>query len=159
MPKIDFDKVEEADDFSPLPNGQYVCVLSNVEEASTKHGDEMWKLRFIVDDGPYVGRLIFDNMIFSDAALKRVKLICSRLGLDVTGCIDLTPSSITNRTCVLTVETEEYEDNTGKIKKRNVVPFAGYERVNDLSYSSSSHNQANEKSAEAPHINDDDIPF
>ena len=68
-------------------------------------------------------------MFFSQAALKRVKLICARLGLDVSGEIDLTPSLITGRTCYVTVGIEEYEDHQGNLKKRNVVPFAGYERA------------------------------
>ena len=131
MPKIDFDKVDDVQDFSPLPEGQYFCRLAEVEEASTQYGDEMWKLRFAVAAGQYQGRYIFDNLVFSEAALKRVKLICSRLGLDVSGQLDLTPSSIKNRTCNVTVEVEEYEDNEGKTKKRNVVPFAGYERADE----------------------------
>ena len=71
----------------------------------------MWKLRFEVLDGEYRGRYIFDNMVFSDAALKRVKLICSRLGLDVSGEVELTPEVIMGRKCWVTVETEEYEDD------------------------------------------------
>ena len=63
--------------------------------------------------------------------LKRVKLICSRLGLDVSGELDLAPSSIKGRTCNVTVEVEEYKDSEGKTKKRNVVPFAGYEKADE----------------------------
>ena len=89
----------------------------------------MWKLRFEVAEGEYARRYIYDNMIFSDAALKRVKLICSRLGLDTSREIDLTPKLLEGRTCILTVEIEDYEDQEGKIKKRNIVSFAGYERT------------------------------
>lgn len=131
MPKIDFSTVEDAQDFSPLPEGKYLCRLAEVEETGTQYGDEMWKLRFVVAEGPYQGRRIFDNMVFSEAAMKRVKLMVSRLGLDVSGEIDLTPEAIKGRTCYVTVETDEYEDDEGKTKKRNVVPFAGYERADD----------------------------
>ena len=131
MPKIDFNHVDDVQDFSPLPDGQYLCRVAEVEEASTQYGDEMWKLRFVVESGPHRGRYIFDNMVFSDAALKRVKLICSRLGLDVSGELDVTPALIKGRTCYITVESEEYEDQEGNTKSRNVVPFAGYERAND----------------------------
>jgi hypothetical protein len=129
MPKIDFNTVDDVQDFSPIPNGKYLCRVAEVEEAATQHGDEMWKLRFVVESGPHRGRCIFDNLVFSDAALKRVKLICSRLGLDVSRELDLTPSLIKGRTCYVTVETEEYEDHEGRTKRRNVVPFAGYDRV------------------------------
>jgi len=79
MPVINFSKVDDVQDYSPLPEGKYLCELSEVEETSTQYGDEMWKLKFEVVDGEHIGRYIFDNMVFSEAALKRVKLICSRL--------------------------------------------------------------------------------
>ncbi len=131
MPRIDFSQVDDIQDFSPLPAGKYLCRLVGVEEASTQHGDEMWKLRFEVLKGPYAGRLIFDNLVFSDAALKRAKLICSRLGLDVSKELDLTPETIKGRVATLTVEVEPYEDAEGRTKQRNVVPFAGYERASE----------------------------
>jgi hypothetical protein len=142
MPRIDFDKVDDVQDFSPLPEGKYFCRLTEVEEASTQFGDEMWKLRFAVAAGQYQGRYIFDNMVFSDAALKRVKLICSRLGINASGQLDLKPSHIKGRTCNVTVEVEEYEDNEGKTKKRNVVPFAGYERADESD--ADTHTEASE---------------
>lgn len=127
MPKIDFKTIDDVVDFTPLPAGKYACKLADVEEASTQYGDEMWKLRFQVMEGPHAGRFIFDNMVFSEAAMKRVKLICSRMGLDVSGELDLTTEMVKGRACLITVQTEEYEDEEGKKKSRNVVPFAGYE--------------------------------
>ena len=129
MPTIDFNTIDDVQDFTPLPEGTYLCRLADVEEATTQYGDDMWKLRFIVESGEHRGRYIFDNMVFSEAALKRAKLICSRLGLDVSGELDLTPSVITNRTCNVSVNIEEYKDQEGNVKSRNVVPFAGYERA------------------------------
>ncbi len=131
MPKIDFGHVDDVQDFSPVPAGKYLCRLSGIEEASTQHGDEMWKLRFEVTQGPYAGRLIFDNLVFSEAALKRAKLICSRLGLDVSKELDLTPELIKGRVAMLTVDIEPYEDAEGRTKQRNTVPFAGYERASE----------------------------
>ncbi len=131
MPKVDFSKVEDVQDFSPLPEGKYLCKVSDIEETTTQYDDEMWKLKFEVIQGEHTGRFIFDNMVFSEAAMKRVKLICSRLGLDVSGELDLTPSLLKGRRCYISVITEEYEDNEGRIKKRNIVPFAGYERAKD----------------------------
>jgi len=129
MPKIDFANVDDLDDFTPLPDDDYLCKLAEIEEATTQSGDDLWKLRFEVVEGEYAGRYIFDNLVFSAKALKRAKLICSRLGIDVSGEVDLTPELLLNKVCILTVTTEEYEDSEGKTKKRNVVPFAGYERA------------------------------
>ena len=66
-------------------------------------------------------------MVFSQKALPRVKLICSRLGVDVAGEIDLKPEHLIEKTCLVTVTIEEYEGDEGKVKKRNSVPFSGYE--------------------------------
>ncbi len=128
MPKVDFSKIDDVQDFSPLPPGKYPCRLVEVEEAKTQYDDEMWKLRFQVASGPHAGRFIFDNLVFSEAAIKRAKLICSRLGLDVSGELELTPEMLKGRACQVTVDVQDYEDQEGKTKKRNVVPFAGYER-------------------------------
>lgn len=132
MPKIDFATVDDVHDFKPLPEGKYPCRVDNVEEASTKNGDEMWKLRFEVTSGESKGRYIFDNLVFSPAAMKRVKLFCSRLGLDVSGELDLKPEMLSNKTVVLALGVKDYEDDQGSTKQRNVVPFDGYHRMEDL---------------------------
>ncbi len=147
MPKVNFSNVEDVQNFSPLPDGTYLSKLSEIEEATTQYGDELWKLRFEVIQGEYAGRIIFDNMVFSEAAMKRVKLICSRLGLDVAGELDITPGLLKDRKCYVSVLTEDYEDNEGSIKKRNVVPFAGYELV-----------QATGKGS-TKNESEDDLPF
>lgn len=127
MPKINFRDVDDVQGFTPLPEGKYLCRLVEVEESSTQYGDEMWRLRFVVESGPQRGRYVFDNMVFSAAAMKRAKLICSRLGLDVAGELDLKPAAIQGRLCSVMVEIEEYQDQEGQTRFRNVVPFAGYE--------------------------------
>ena len=129
MPTIDFSKIEEAHDFTPLPEGKYLCRVLEVEESATQNGDEMYKLRFVVLEGEYTGRIVFDNLVFSKAALKRAKLICSKLGIDVSGNIEITPELLKNRKCHISVVTEEYEDDAGNIKKLNRIPFAGYEQA------------------------------
>jgi len=131
MPKIDFQHVEDVDDFSPLEPGRYLCRLAEVEEGKTQFGDEMWKLRWVVADGPHQGRFVFDNMVFSPAALKRVKLICSCLGLDMSSEVDLTPDLIREKVCYVSVEIDEYEDSEGITKPTNIVPFAGYEQASE----------------------------
>ena len=129
MPQIDFDEVEDVKGFKPLPAGTYTCRLEEVEESSTQWGDEMWKLKFVVTEGQYEGRWIFDNLVFSARAMKRVKFICSRLGLAVAGAMNLTPEMLQGRSCAVQVDIEDYTDGEGRAKQRNVVPFAGYEAL------------------------------
>ena len=157
MPSIDFTAVDEAADFSPLPDGQYRCRLDQIEPDRTQYGDEMWKLRFAVEDEPFQGRFIFDNLVFSEKALGRVKLICSRLGLDVSGAVNVTPELLRHRVCLIEVESEEYVDEEGNTKKRNIVPFAGYQRIED---GTANHNAANHNAADATeNLSEADLPF
>jgi len=148
MPKVNFADVEDSQDFSPLPDGEYPCILSGLEEVQTKAGDEMWRLTFKVEKGEYAGRKIWDNMVWSTAAMKRVKLICSRLGLDVSGELDVQPVNILDAQVYITVEQGEYEANDGTVKKKNVVPFAGYRAIE----SSTGGEQKKEDG-------EDDLPF
>ena len=108
----------------------------------------MWNLRFVVKEGDYRGRLIFDRISFGEAALPRVKLLCSALGLDVAGKVDLIPELLIDREVLVTVESQSYMDQDGKEKKSNKVVFAGYSSIEN---SSSSDTEVPE--------DEDDVPF
>lgn len=155
MPRIDFSNIDDVHGFSPLPEGSYFVRVDLVETTETRNGDEMWKLRLAVTSGESRGRFIFDNIVFSRAALKRAKLIFSRLGVDVSQELDATPSMLRGRTCQVSVQTEEYEDADGVVKRRNLIPFAGY-----LESPSKSHE---ERDTPTPESSDDDafgdMPF
>ena len=131
MPKVDFSQIDDVTDYSPIPEGDYLCRLTDVEESETRNGDDLWKLRFAVEKGEFAGRCVFDNLVFSEKALPRVKLICSRLGVDMSGELDLQPHHLLEKTCLITVTIEDYEDEEGNTKKCNRVPFAGYEFADD----------------------------
>ena len=153
MPQLNFGEIDDAEDFTPVPIDRYLCRLSEIVERSTKNGDELWSLKWEIITGKYQGRFIFDNLVFSETALKRVKLVCSRLGLDVSGEINLTPDLLTGRQAYLNIEIEQYEsEKDGKTKSRNTVPFAGYE-----------HYGGGEETAVAAGVQEDDsegnLPF
>jgi len=126
MPKVDFTNVSEIADFSPVPDGEYLCRLADIEQDLTRAGDEMWKLRWQVEGGEHDSRLLFDNMVFSPKAMSRVKLICSSCGLDVSGELDLETSMLLNKRALISTYQEEYEDDKGQSKVRNCIPFDGY---------------------------------
>ena len=132
MPEVDFSTIDEAGDFTPLPEGKYVCRLESVDDnQTTQFGDEMWRMQFKVIKGEYKNRYIFDNMVFSEKAMPRVKLICSRMGLDVSGAVELTTDLLIGRAVVIEITTEDYTDEQEKTRKRNVVTFAGYQRAEE----------------------------
>ncbi len=128
MPRINFGKVNTPSPEQPLPDGQYVCKIERVERTATKGGKEMWRLRLVVEDGQYKGRAIRDNLVFSNEAMPRVKLLCESLGIDTSGegDVDLVPDTIKGGVCRVHVTTEEYQGTT-----KNKVLFLGYSPVND----------------------------
>lgn len=129
MPRIDFSNVSDTVDFAPLPDGDYVCQLTDIEVDRTKAGDEMWKLRWAVQGGEYDGRLLFDNLVFSQKALSRVKLICGCCGVDTNGTVDLEPTVLLDKQALISTYQEEYTDDVGRTKVTNRIPFEGYSFV------------------------------
>lgn len=122
---IDFGKIDDAPDFKPVPAGKYLAELIKAEESTTEKGDPQWNLTFELLEGKVARRLIFDKLFFTEKALKRVKLVCGRLGIDVSSELELTPELLQTRLVYLDVEVTEYEKD-GKMVPTNEVPFAGY---------------------------------
>lgn len=129
MPRVDFPSISDTAAFAPLPDGDYVCQITDVEIDRTKSGDEMWKLRLTVQDGEFAGRLLFDNLVFSQKALSRVKLVCGVFGIDTSGTLDLDPSMLLDKRALVSTYTEEYVDGQGRTKIANRIPFEGYSAV------------------------------
>ena len=126
MPRVDFTDVGDVADFAPIPDGEYLVRIVDIETDATRAGDEMWKLRLMVEGGEHDGRLLFDNLVFSAKAMSRVKLICSSFGLDVSGVLDLDTPMLMDKRALVTTYQEEYEDDRGQAKVANRIPFDGY---------------------------------
>lgn len=118
MPKIQFGNVQPA---GPLPDGEYTCRIERVERTQTRRGDEMWKLRLVVQDAQYAGRVVHDNIVFSPTAMPRVKLLCESLGITTSGVVDLVPEMIEGGVCLVFVGVAEYMGSL-----QNKVRFDGY---------------------------------
>ena len=101
---------------------RYLCRVEEVKEGETQHGEEMWTLKLLVVEGEYLGRVIFDNMPFSKAALQRVKFICTHLGLDVSEESELVSSKLLGRTAYVTVKRDFYVDRKGRERTGASVP-------------------------------------
>ena len=41
--RIDFTNINDLTDFSPLPEGRYLCRIAEVKEAYTQRGDPLWR--------------------------------------------------------------------------------------------------------------------
>lgn len=62
--------------FALIPEGEYHVVVKKVEEVESSGGNPMVKVRLmILDEGEYLGKLIFDQIVFCDSMKGRNKHI------------------------------------------------------------------------------------
>ena len=74
--KFDADTIDTSDNYDPIPEGTYECVVEKTEMLPTKKGDGSYlKLTFSVIDGQYDGRKFFTN--FNLVALGVIGLVCA----------------------------------------------------------------------------------
>lgn len=129
MPKID-SSAAEVQDFVPPPVGEYLCEVTEIEEQETQGGDPMWKLKLEIQEGEQAGKLLFDNIVFSDKAMPRAKMIVSRFGFDVSEDLDIEVDDLLNKQAIVVVDRiEEYtkkDETTGRAAR---VAFAGYKAI------------------------------
>jgi hypothetical protein len=149
MPKMNFDEVPDATDFTPVPEGEYLARVVTVAKGITENNNEKWDIKLRIMGGEHEGRHVLDCLVFTERAYPRIKLVCKRLGIDVSGTVDLKPSDLEGRHAYITVEIEEFEGRDGKTKQSNKIPFAGYRSATEGQESE----QANSESK------DDDTPF
>jgi hypothetical protein len=160
MPRVDFSQIPDANDFPVVPEGRYLCKLTSVLDTDkegqpirSSGGHDQWKLHFTIVEGQNVGRLLFDQITFSPDGMKRLKLICSRLGIDVSGALDLTPSLIKDKNVYVNTVIETYQGKRG-----NKIPYDGYERVDGTQ--AHAHVPAGAvASATGENLGEDDLPF
>jgi len=124
MPKRNWDDVEESTG-GMVPPGEYKAKIVEVFPEGDGN-DERWGVQFKIVEGDYKGQGFFDNLFFSQKALPRVKMVCSRLGLPLSGNTALKPDMLLDLEAYVTVEHSVYE---GKTKPK--VPYAGYREIKD----------------------------
>lgn len=132
MPRVNWDDTPDATDFNPLPDGWYECQVNNCIEKQSRNGI-FFSIELVVTAGVHAGRKMFDTVHFSSkGAMKRTKLVCSRLGIDTHGVRDIEPADLIGKTALVQCAgTEKYVDKNGNSREKNIVPFAGYRAVDD----------------------------
>jgi hypothetical protein len=76
-----FDAVEAAPEYSPLPAGVYLAVVVHGELVQTRSGNDGYRVKFRIIEGPYAGRFAFRTWSFSERALAYAKRDLSLFGL------------------------------------------------------------------------------
>lgn len=121
MPNINFSDVPDAEDYPLLPDGTYPFRVNNVEVINGGTSQERWTLKLIITEGDAKGALLRDSLFWSQKALPRIKLFCSRVGISTEGAVNLHPKDLLDREGYVIVTTEVWDE-----KEVNRVPFAGY---------------------------------
>jgi len=86
-----------ADEFSPLPKGDYTAIISSSEMVAYKSGNGQYlKLTYEIVDGDKKGRKVFDNMNISHpTSQKAVEIAWSQMGkiMDAVGLVNIQDSN------------------------------------------------------------------
>ena len=115
MPKVDIPEEK------PIKEGWCLARVDEIEEKQTSRGDEMWAVKFRILEGDDEGEIVKDNIVFSRAASKRLRIIAKAFGLPAVGAVDFERHDIEGRTVRIEVALEDYKGET-KAK----VTFSGY---------------------------------
>lgn len=68
-------EVEPSTGFDPIPVGDYLAIISNSEEKTTKAGDGSYvKLEFTIIEGKYEGRKLWENLNLQNKSDEAVKI-------------------------------------------------------------------------------------
>ena len=106
---------------APLPPDRYLVQIDTVIRGTTKRGDEMWSLKLVVVDGEHAGTEIWDRIVFSQAARRRVATLCIALRIATQGQVELDPSMLKGKRVIVQTQVETYMD-----EQRPAVTFDGY---------------------------------
>lgn len=119
MPRVNIPK----DDL--IPEGWYRATIEDIQEKTTRiGGDEMWALRLRITEGEYADRIVKDNLVFSAAAHKRLRIFAKAMGLPSSGTVEFEKHDIQDREVQIEVASEEYNGET-----QSKVTFRGYKAV------------------------------
>lgn len=126
--QLDFSNVEDVEDLRSVPEGEYLCKVSEVRVSQSPAGHTRWSLRWEVTHGDYLGRTAcWDSLHWTDRGLPRAKFVLKVLGFDVEGPLDVEATDLEGRHALVRCTAEDREDPvTGTRRLVNRVPFTGY---------------------------------
>ena len=128
---FDAQTVEPNDSFDPIPNGDYLCIITMSEMKPTKAGDGAYlELELQVIEGPYQGRKLWDRLNLNNANETTVKIakgtlsaICRAVGvLQPTDSCELHDLPLVAKVaCRKRDDTDELTNVIKSYKKRDAV--------------------------------------
>jgi hypothetical protein len=76
-----FDSTPPAPEMEPLPAGTYTAVIAHGELVQTRSGNDGYRIRFRIAEGPHAGRLVFRTWSFSERAIAYARRDLGQFGL------------------------------------------------------------------------------
>ncbi len=127
MSKI-FNMDEATEATTILPKGRYMLRVTDIKEkVSAKSGNEYWSVRLgVVNNEQYKNWSVFDNWVFSQKAVNRLKLINKAFRKPITGNFEFKEDEFIGKCVMADVTQETYTNNNGEVINKNAISFTGY---------------------------------
>ena len=95
--------------FEAIPKGKYDVAIFNVEYKEGKAAPYL-AITYKVQEGPFAGRQVFDNVSFSPKALFKLKGLLAVVmpEVDTNGKLSFDPDDLVGKQCAIVVTHEEY---------------------------------------------------
>lgn len=129
MPTLNFDDTDGPKNPAYAGPGRHLSRLESVSEGTTRAGDPMWDVAWLVLRGPDEGKKIRDRIPFSKAARERVRTFLRAIGLNASGEVNVQPHDVIGKVAWVITEMRHERDVSGKPTERTCVKFDGYQRA------------------------------
>lgn len=106
MINLDFSSVKSSS-FEVLPAGDYTLEIDNVEEQTSKSGNQMLRITYKVAEGEHAGRLLFEYYVLTENALWKLQELFVALGIEANGDVSFTPDDLVGQHITGEIEIEE----------------------------------------------------
>ena len=110
--KFDFTGVTS---YKRCEEGIHTAQLIQIDDKETQNGDDMLVCQFKVIKGDSEGAVVYDNLVLTDKALWKFKLVLESLGVAAEGKVVVDLDKLIGKTCDIEVAHEEYN---GQLRAR-----------------------------------------
>ena len=110
--KFDFTGVTA---YKRCEEGIHTAQLIQIDDKETQNGDDMLVCQFKVIKGDSEGAVVYDNLVLTDKALWKFKLVLESLGVAADGKDVVDLDKLIGKTCDIEVAHEEYN---GQLRAR-----------------------------------------